>query len=300
MTTAGARGTVVQGRGLVPLALLSLVVTTALWGGTFVIVKGAIRLASPVDFLAVRFLIAFVVLATLRPRRVLRLSRDGLVRGALLGLTLGGAYLAQTYGQQYTSASMSGFITGMSVVFTPIIAGLVFRHRIGSMIWCAAAVATAGLAVMTLHGFTVGPGEGLTVLCALFFAVHLIALSEWSTAQDAYGLTVVQLGVIGLLCLALGSPGGLDLPADEGFWAAVIGLAIVATAAGYLVQTWAQAHLPASVAAVVLTLEPLFAGVFGVLVDHDELSGRIVAGGAMVVGAMCLAEFRSSPSPSKA
>jgi drug/metabolite transporter (DMT)-like permease len=284
-----------EGRGLVPLALVSLVLTTAVWGGTFVIVKGAIQQVSPVDFLAVRFLIAFAVLAGLRPRRLLGLGRDHLVRGTVLGLTLGSAYLAQTYGQQYTSASMSGFITGMAVVFTPIIAGLVLRHRIGPAMWCAVAIATIGLGFMSLRGFTIGPGEGLTVLCALFFAVHIITLSQWSTARDAYGLTVVQLGVVGLLCLALGSANGIDLPAEKGFWVSVIGLAVVATAAGYLIQTWAQSRLSASAVAVVLTLEPVFAGFFGVLVDHDELSVRILVGGALVIGAMVLAEFRPSP-----
>ncbi|MEV0052216.1 DMT family transporter [Saccharopolyspora shandongensis] len=280
--------------------MVSLIAVTVVWGGTFVVVKDVTRQASPMDFLAVRFLIATAVLAALRPRRGLKLSRRQLGHSVLLGLALGVAYIGQTYGQQHTSASMSGFITGLSVVFTPVIAGLFLRYRIGLATWCAVVIATAGLGVMSLRGFAIGPGESLTLLCALFFALHIVALSEWSTARDAHALTVVQLGVVGVLCLALGAPDGITVPMDWGFWIPVIGLAVVATAAAYLMQTWAQARLPASVAAIILTLEPVFAGVFGVLVDHDELTGRIIIGGALVVGAMYLAEFRSGATSSKA
>ncbi|MEV0052873.1 DMT family transporter [Saccharopolyspora shandongensis] len=281
------------------LALVSLIAVTAVWGGTFVVVKDVTRAASPMDFLAVRFLMAAAVLMALRPSRVLRLNRRQWRHGVLLGLALGVAYIAQTYGQQYTAASTSGFITGMSVVFTPVIAGLLLRHRISATVLWAVGIATAGLGAMSLHGFAMGPGEGLTLLCALFLALHITGLSEWSVAEDAYALTVVQLGVVGLLCLALGAPDGMDLPADGSFWISVAGLAVVATSAGYLIQTWAQARLPASVVAIVLTLEPVFAGIFGVLVDHDALTARIVVGAALVVGAMCLAEFRSAtPAPS--
>ncbi|MTD57016.1 DMT family transporter [Amycolatopsis pithecellobii] len=282
------------------LALLALVGVTAVWGGTFVVVKDVTRDVSPMDFLAVRFLIATAALAALRPRAVFTLSRKQLGHGVLLGLALGSAYLAQTCGQQYTSASMSGFITGMSVVCTPVLAGLLLRHRIGRGTWGAVAMATVGLGVLSLRGFAIGPGEGLTLLCALFFALHIVGLSEWSTARDAHALTVVQLGVVAVLCLVLGAPDGIDVPGEESFWLPVIGLAVVATAAAYLVQTWAQARLPASAAAVVLTLEPVFAGFFGVLVAHDELSPRILLGAALVVGAMYLAEFRSAATKPEA
>jgi drug/metabolite transporter (DMT)-like permease len=278
------------------LALVSLIAVTAVWGSTFVVVKDVTQQATPMDFLAVRFLIATAVLAALRPRLLLRLSRRQWGHGVLLGLALSAGYIGQTYGQQYTSASMAGFITGMAVVFTPVIAGMLLRHRISRAIWCAVAIATAGLAIMSLRGFAIGPGEFLTLLGALFFALHIAVLSEWSTAQDAYALTVVQLGVTGLLCLVLSSPDGIALPASGSFWISVIGLAVVATSAGYLIQTWAQSRLPASVAALALTLEPVFAGVFGVLLDNDELTVRIVVGAALVIGAMFLAELRSSPS----
>jgi drug/metabolite transporter (DMT)-like permease len=277
-----------------PLALVSLVVVTAVWGATFVVVKDVVEQAPPMDFLAVRFLLAAGVLTLWRPGRLLSLSRGQCGHGALAGLLLGVAFIGQTVGQQYTSASMTGFITGLSVVFTPVLAGVLLRHRIGSATWAAVTIATIGLAMMTLRGYAIGPGEALTLLCALFFALHVVALSEWSTAGDAYALTVVQLGVVGVVCLGLGALDGIDLPSNRSFWAPVIGLAVVATAGAYLVQTWAQARLPAAVAALALTMEPVFASAFGVLVDHDEVTIRIVLGGVLVVGAMILTALRTS------
>ncbi|SFR30182.1 Threonine/homoserine efflux transporter RhtA [Lentzea waywayandensis] len=282
------------------IPLLALVGVTVVWGGTFVVVKDVTQQASPMDFLAVRFLIATAVLLALRPRWPVNPSRTMWGRGVLLGLMLCGAYIAQTYGQQHTSASISGFITGLAVVFTPVLGGMILRKRIGLACWSSVAVATTGLAVMSLKSFTIGFGESLTLLCAIFLAMHITALGEWSGTGDAYVLTVVQLGVVGSVCLALGAMDGIVLPATWSFWAPVVGLAVLATAAAYLVQTWAQARLPASAVAVVLTLEPVFAGVFGVVVDGDEMTLRIVIGALLVLGAMFLAELRpKSPARSR-
>lgn len=139
-----------------PLALASLVIVTAVWGGTFVVVKDVTQQAPPMDFLAVRFLVAAGALALWSPGRLLVLNRKQWGHGVLMGLLLGIAYIGQTFGQQYTSASMSGFITGMSVVFTPMIAGLLLRHRIGLATWGAVGIATVGLGILSLRGFTVG------------------------------------------------------------------------------------------------------------------------------------------------
>ncbi|WP_051790886.1 DMT family transporter [Amycolatopsis jejuensis] len=283
----------VRKRRLRLLALASLVMVAVVWGSTYVVVKDVTRDVSPMDFLAARFLIATAALAVLRPRAVFRLDRSQLIRGVLLGLALGAAYIVMTYGQQYTSSSMSGFIIGMAVVLTPLAAGLLLKQRITPATWTAGAIATAGLGVMSLHGFSIGLGEGLTLLSALLLALHIVAVGEWSTSRDAYGLAVVQLGVVGLLCLVLGGSDGIVLPAEREFWLPVIGLAVIATAAAYLLQTWAQTRVSASTVAVVLTLEPVFAGVFGILVDGDTMTPRIVIGAILVVGAMYLTELRS-------
>ncbi|MGB8021865.1 MAG: DMT family transporter, partial [Candidatus Nanopelagicales bacterium] len=147
---------------------------------------------------------------------------------------------------------------------------------------------------ISLEGLSIGYGELLTLGCAALFAGHIVGLGQWSTPSDAYGLTVLQLGVVALLCgSASAAYGDIALPPDAGVWAAIIFLALVATALAFLAQTWAQAHMSAPRAAIVLTMEPVLAGIFGVTVGGDTLTARIVLGGACIVAAMHVVEFGS-------
>ena len=274
------------------LALLALVGATAVWGSTFVVVQDAVEQMPVLPFLFWRFALATVVLAVLRPRAVFALSREKRRHGVLLGLMLGGGYVLQTFGLLHTSATVAGFITGMFVVFTPLIGWVVLGEPIAAPVWWAVGVATVGLALISLDGFSIGLGELLTLGAAAMYAGQIVGLDRWSTASDAYGLTVLQLAVVAVMCLVT-SPlqGGLALPPSAGVWVAIVFLALAATALAFLAQTWAQTHMSAPRAAIVLTLEPVFAGVFGVLVGGDELTGRIVAGGLCIVVAMYLVEL---------
>ncbi|MCU0283121.1 MAG: DMT family transporter [Candidatus Nanopelagicales bacterium] len=274
------------------LATLALVAATAVWGATFVVVQDAVEQMPVLPFLWWRFALATAVLALVRPRAVLDLSAQQRRRGLVLGLLLGGGYVLQTFGLLHTSATVSGFITGMFVVFTPLIGWLVLGEPVARPVWFAVGLATLGLALISLRGFAIGFGELLTLGCAALFAGQIVGLSRWSTSRDAYGLTVLQLGVVALLCL-LASPlqGGVALPPNPGVWAAVVFLALAATALAFLAQTWAQTHMTAPRAAIVLTLEPVFAGIFGVTLGGDELTARILAGGACIVAAMYVVEL---------
>ena len=274
------------------LATIALLATTAVWGGTFVVVKDAVERMPVMPFLFWRFLLAFLVLALLRPRAMLELSPEKRRHGVLLGLMLGGGYVFQTFGLVHTSATVSGFITGMFVVFTPLIGWVVLSEPVGRAVWAGVGLATLGLALISLNGLSMGLGELLTLGCAALFAGQIVGLARWSTAADAYGLTVLQLGVVAALCL-LASPleGGMELPPDAGAWAAIAFLALAATALAFLAQTWAQTHMSAPRAAIVLTMEPVFAGIFGVTVGGDQLTARILAGGVCIVAAMYVVEL---------
>jgi drug/metabolite transporter (DMT)-like permease len=274
----------------VGLATAALVVVTAIWGSTFVIVKDAVEKMPVLDFLAWRFALAALAIGLLQPQRVLRLPRRGWLAGVALGLALGGGYLAQTYGLRTTPASVSGFITGMFAVFTPLVAALVLRRHVSGRSWLAVAIATLGLALIALHGFSVGSGEVLTLLCALAFAVHIVGLGEWSPRYDAFGLTFVQLLTVTVMCAVFAAPHSLAPPPDLGVWGAVLLTGLAASAFGFAIQTWAQAHLLPVRAAVVLTMEPVFAGVFGVLIGGDNLAVRTVIGAGCVIAAMLLVE----------
>ena len=274
------------------LAILALVATTAVWGATFVIVQDAVEQMPVLPFLFWRFALAALVLGAVRPGAVARLDPAKRRHGVWLGLLLGGGYVLQTFGLLHTSATVAGFITGMFVVFTPLIGWLVLRQAISPGIWIAVGLATFGLALISLTGLSMGFGELLTLGCAALYGAHIVGLGQWSTSVDAYGLTVLQLGVVALMCL-LAAPlgGGMAMPPNAGVWLAIVFLAIAATALAFLAQTWAQTHLSAPRAAIVLTLEPVFAGIFGVTLGGDQLTGRILAGGICIVAAMYLTEF---------
>jgi drug/metabolite transporter (DMT)-like permease len=277
------------------LPTLALVAVTAAWGSTFPLIKDIVATVPVPDFLFVRFTVAALALVAIQPRAVARLSPAARRHGVVLGLVYGVAQVLQTYGLAHTAASVSGFITGMYVVLTPLFGALFLRQRIGASTWAAVALATVGLALLSLDGIAVGDsgglGEALTLLAAALYAVHILGLGAWSTPQDAIGLSVVQMAVIAAVCGAGAVPGGVTLPSDPGQWAAVLYTGLIAGALALVAQTWAQAHLPATRAAIVMTLEPAFAALFAVLLGGETLTVRLLFGGALVLAAMYLAEL---------
>lgn len=274
------------------LATFGLLAMTAVWGSTFVLIKHVLDRLPVADFLAVRFTIAAVVMFAIFHRHVLRLGQRKIWRGALLGVLYGVGQLLQTSGLALISPSVSGFVTGMYVVFTPILATVVLRQRMPVVVWLAVGLATLGLAVLSLNGFSVDTGVWLTLIAALLYGLHIVLLGRWSRADEAFGLSAVQMAVIALVCLlATIDHGGPMLPPDRDAWLAVIYMALIAGAGAMLMQTWAQAHLPATRAAIVMTTEPVFAAAFAVAFGSDVLTWRMMGGGALVLAAMYLVEL---------
>jgi drug/metabolite transporter (DMT)-like permease len=274
------------------VATVGLLAATAIWGSTFVLIKGVVGRMSVVDFLAVRFAIAAVVMLLLFAVPVMRLSPAQRWRGLALGVLYGFAQWLQTEGLARTSPSVSGFVTGMYVVLTPIFALMLFRQRMPASTWFAALLATVGLGVLALKGFAVDSGVLLTLASAALYALHIIGLGRWSKPGDAFGMSAVQMVGIAAVCLAATVPHhGPALPPDGTAWIAVLYMALIAGALAMLVQTWAQAHMPATRAAIVMTTEPVFAAGFSVLLGVDALSARMVGGGALVLAAMYLVEL---------
>lgn len=269
---------------------LALLGVTAVWGSTFIVVKDAVRQMPVTDFLTWRFTIAALAMLLLRPRAVARLGRDGRRVGLVLGCALGAGYLLQTLGLQTTSAAVSGFVTGMFVVLTPLGAALLLREPPGRAAWAAVALATVGLGLLSLHGFSVGTGELLTLGCAAAFALHIVGLGRHAASYDVYGLAVVQLLTVAGLCAVVALPRGLAMPPDAGVWGAIALTSLAATALAFVVQTWAQAHMAPTRAAVLMTMEPVFSGVFAVGVAGEAFGLRAAAGALLVLAAMVLTE----------
>lgn len=267
------------------LAVILLVVVCAAWGSTFVVVKGAVTHLAVLDFLAWRFMLAAGLLIALRPRALVRLGRRGWARGIALGLTLALGYILQTFGLRLTTAAVSGFITGLQVVFTPLLVWLLLRRRPTPRTAVAIAMATAGLAVISLRTVAVGAGEVLTLLSAVAFALQIVATGKWASTEDAYGLASVQLLTVAAVSAVGAAPSGLSVPRSTSVWAAIVLTAVVATAFAFAVQTWAQSHLSATSTSVIFTFEPAFAALFA-WVAGEAISPAVAVGGALVVGSM--------------
>ncbi|MEI7036510.1 DMT family transporter [Fulvimonas yonginensis] len=276
-------------------ATFGLLALTAVWGSTFVLIKDVVGRMRVVDFLAVRFVLAALVMLVLFARPVRRLARPQLGRALLLGVVYGLGQLLQTWGLKLIAPSVSGFVTGMYVVFTPLLAWLRLRERIATPVWLAVALATGGLALLSLHGVSVDRGVWLTLASAALYALHIVGLGRWSREGDAVGMSAVQVAAIAAVCLLATAPEGPALPPDASAWGAVLYMALVAGAGAMLMQTWAQAHLPPARAAIVMTTEPVFAAAFAVSLGVDALTWRMLAGGALVLAAMYLVELAPRP-----
>jgi drug/metabolite transporter (DMT)-like permease len=244
------------------------------------------------DFLAVRFALAGVLMLAIAPRAVARLGARSRRAALGLGVLYGLAQILQTAGLAHTPASVSGFVTGMYVVATPLLAAVLLRTRITLLTWAAVVLAVAGLGVLTLSDLTVGYGEAVTLVAAVLYALHIVGLGAWSNARDALGMSIVQILVIAALCLLATAPDGrLVLPTTGGDWASVAYMAVFPGALALLGQTWAQAHLAPTRTAIIMSMEPVFAASFAVLLGGESAGPRMLVGGALVLGAMLLVEL---------
>ena len=270
---------------LAPWALLTV---SAAWGLSFVVMKDAIQRQSVNNFLFTRFTLAVIVMILLRPQTIKLFNKDLLQRGGLAGIFLGLGYIAQTLGLERTGAAITGFITGLYVVLTPLIASFVLKEKITKFTWFCIAVATFGLGLLSIRGFSVGIGEMFVLASAVLFAAHIIALSKWSSGRDVYAMTVIQLTMCAILAGLASAVEGYSLPPDRGVWSVVIFTAVFATAVAFIVQTWSQAHMSATKVAVILTMEVVFAALFAILLGGERLTIQTAVGGILVVVAMYL------------
>ena len=272
-------------------AILALVAVTAVWGVTFVQVKDAVAIYPLFAFLAVRFAIASLTLAPLAVPRLRRLGRDGVVAGAILGGLLAAGYGLQTEGLRHTTVSSTGFITGLYVVLTPIVALLLFRDRIGPAAWVGVLLAVAGLAM--LSGVHRGQllGDGLVLASAAVQACQIVAVGRFAPRFDPLALTFVEIAVcFGSFAAIAAALGETSVPHGWTVWGALLVTGVFASALGYLVQSWVQRETSATRAALIFTLESPFAGLFGYLIEGDRLGAVGWAGCAVILTGIVIAE----------
>jgi drug/metabolite transporter (DMT)-like permease len=287
------------GRSPTFLPTLGLLGVTAVWGSTFFMIADIVHRIDVPDLLAVRFTLAAVVLAVIGWRSMRRLSPLARRRGVLLGLLYGVAQFLQTYGLAHTSPALSGFLTGMYVVLTPILGAVLVRTAITRSVAVAVLLAAGGLAVLSVHGSGggFGLGEMLTLGSALIYAIHIVALGRWSDPAEVFGLSAVQMIVIAGVSLLAALPGGIALPANRRDWLVVLYLALFAGALALIAQTWAQAHLPPTRAAITMCAEPVWAATFAVAFASQPVTWRLLVGGGLIVTAMGVADVSGTGSP---
>ena len=272
--------------------LIVLVAVTAVWGVTFVQVKDAVALYPLFAFLAVRFAIASCALAPVGLRRLRTLGRAGVAAGAFAGALLGAGYALQTAGLERTSVSSTGFITGMYVVLTPLLALVLFRVRAARAAWVGVLLATAGLVLLSggVHAGSVA-GDLLVLAGAAVYSLQIVLMERFAPIYDAVAFTLVEMiaACAGLLVIAI-SAGQLAWPHGWTVWGALLVTGVFASALAFLAQTWAQRRATATQTALAFSLEPVWAAFFGFTLAADRLGGLAWFGCAVIMAGIIIAE----------
>jgi len=272
-------------------AVIALVAVTAVWGVTFVQVKDAVAIYPLFAFLAVRFAIASATLAVPAARRLRSLGPRGWRAGIVLGLLLALGYALQTAGLERTTVSSAGFITGLYVVFTPLIALLFFGTRIGLAVWVGVALSTVGLGL--LSGIDSGriAGDLLVLGGSAAYSLQIVLMERHAPRYDPLAFTQAEMlacfGGFAAIALALGQ---VELPRGWTVWGALLVTGVFASALGYLVQTWAQRRTSATRTALAFTMEPVWAGIFGFWLAGDRLGAWGWGGAALIMAGIVAAE----------
>jgi drug/metabolite transporter (DMT)-like permease len=275
----------------------ALIGVAVIWGLTFVTVKNAIILLPPFSFNFYRFSLATLVMLLFAMPQWKKLNQSTVKAGLVLGFFVFAGYSFQTVGLLYTSASNAGFITGLSVVFVPLIGIFLSRQFPGTGVIFGAVCATVGLAFLSagdLHRFNAG--DILILFCAVAFALHIIFVGKYSPHHSTVWLVTWQIAAVAVLSgisALFFEPGVTQfVPA---VWPALIITALLATCLAFFLQNYMQRLTSPSHTAIIFTTEPVFAAVFAVWLLQETLHIRAFWGGALILTGMLFSEFRSLP-----
>jgi drug/metabolite transporter (DMT)-like permease len=273
-------------------AAIALVSVAVSWGAAFVLMKDAIADQPFYDFLAIRFLIAGLLMLAFRPKALRSFDKTTVKHGIFLGAILAGGYFTQTIGLELSTAAITGFITGLYVVLVPIFSWVLYKVKAGKRLVWGVILATIALGLISINGLAIGLGETWVILCAALFAAHIVGLSKLSPGKDVYALTVLQLLTVAVFS-GIGAfiTDGYQAPVDGFGWFAVLFTAVFATAIAFLVQTWAQSIMDASRVAILLTGEVAWTAIIAVMVGQEELSLKTIVGGLLMIASMLVVEW---------
>ena len=262
------------------------------WGASFYLTKEVLAEVSVIDFLGLRYGLGTLVTAVAMYPFYRRASKTVWIHGFTIGSIYAFGQVLQTEGMNYASASVSGFMVSLYVAGTPLVGWLMFRTRVAHI--TKVALSLAGAAVLGLRGLALGYGEAMLIGCAIVFSLHVVLTGRYATAKDALALASIQLMVTGIWLALVAAPGGIGVPHTTKGWVSLVFLVIGSGVLALLAQTWAQSRLPAARAAVIMALEPVFASAVAVGFGDEQVTTRLLLGGALMITGMLLAEVGPS------
>jgi drug/metabolite transporter (DMT)-like permease len=262
------------------LADMSLLLVAIMWGGGFIAVKGALDNVTPFYMMAMRFSISVIIMLLVFRKKVKLITKKELKWGTLVGLLLFLGFAAQTIGMQYTTAGKNAFLTGTNVVIVPFLYWAISKKRPDKYSLISAFLCFVGIGMLTLDGgIRLGLGDSLTLLCAVFFAAHIVSVGFFTEKVDAISLVIIQLGaaaVFSIIAALIYEPVPQSLGSDTIF--AIGYLAIFSTMIAFIIQNVAQKYTTSTHAAIILCLESVFGSILSVIVLNEIFTSKMVLG----------------------
>jgi drug/metabolite transporter (DMT)-like permease len=276
--------------------------TTFFWGITFTIVKDAIARVDVFVFLAQRFFAATGVILLICLARRRPFTGQALRHGTILGFFLFASYGFQTMALRFTTASNTGFLTGLGVVLVPLLGARFFGHAIAPAVRWGVALAFPGLFLLCTNGaLAFNVGDLLAAVCAVCISLHLILTGSYARGSDVFWLTAVQLGTVSLLSLGFATAAGEPVLAwhPDTLWALII-CSLFATVFAFLVQTAVQRVISPAQTALIFCLEPVFAALYAFWAADERLGGYGYLGALLILAGMVVSELPNRTAPAGA
>jgi len=283
-------------------AQLMLILVALIWGWTFVVVKSGLAEVQTFTFLFYRFSLAFLILLALFWPRVRKAERRLWIKGGIIGIALFAGYWFQTFGLLFTTATKSAFITGLAVVFVPVLGALFFKDRVAKWAWIGAVVSVSGLSLILfgrLDGVLgVNIGDLLALFCAISFALQIVLISHFTRVQNYIPILVAQIGAVALLSgIGMLVVEGPHVPVTWQAWEAILITGVLATALAFWAQMKFQPLSTAAQTAIIFAAEPMFGALFGYLLLGEIFRGLQWVGALLIILAMLVSQLPLKHKP---
>lgn len=271
-----------------------LVLTAIIWGSGFVASAVALEHYTPYQILAGRFLVGAVILSLIFFKKLNKLKKSTLIKGALLGIFLYIAFALQTVGLQFTTPSKNAFLTAVNVVIVPFIGFLLYKRKIDMYELSGALLAIVGIAILSLKlSSDVNVGDLLTLGCAVGFAFHIFYTAKFVKTEDPVVLTIVQMVTAALIgCIVVIFRGETNFSMESEGMMNLLYLGIFSTTIAFLMQTVAQKYITETKAAIILATESFWGMLFSVIILSEIMTSRMIIGALIILLAILISETK--------